>query len=167
MTRSYGCVPGVRARSLRHDVVAPCAPRFATAFVAAVLAVLAAGLFGACQSPDPSGEHGVNAAQFSDVVVPSGLELRDDAHESHSRDDAGHRQAHYVYTGQTRIEDAIAYVRGRMPQHSWTMVSEDKSDDAGVRLRFERGIYRADYSFTRSEGATVMIVDYSTDYSRR
>jgi hypothetical protein len=162
MTRPYGCVPGARARSFRHHD----AGRTPT-FAACVLGLIVAALFGACQSADPSGEHGVSAVQFQDVVVPSGMQLRDEAHESHSRDDAGHRQAHYVYTGPTRVEDAIAYVRQRMPQHDWTMVSEDKSEDDGVRLRFERGIYRADYSFTRSEGATVMVVDYSTDYSRR
>jgi hypothetical protein len=162
MTRSYGCVPGVRARACRHHD-----DRRRTARFAVVLAALATILLGACQSPDPSREHGVSAVQFQDVVVPSGMQLRDEAHESHSRDDAGHKQAHYVYTGQTRVEDAIAYVRERMPQHNWTVVSEDKGDDTGVRIRFERGIYRADYSFTRSEGATVMVVDYSTDFSRR
>src|SRR5436190_8129272 len=159
MTRSYGCVPGVRARPFRPHDAGRRSPRLVAAPVVALVALL-----GACQSPDPSREHGVSAVQFQDVVVPSGMQLRDEAHESHSRDDAGHKQAHYVYTGEMRVEDAITYVRQRMPQHNWTMVSEDKSDDAGVRLRFERGIYRADYSFTRSEGATVMVVDYSTDY---
>lgn len=162
MTRSYGCVPGVRARSFRHHDDGRRTPRFVAAF-----GVLATVLLGACQSPDPSREHGVSAVQFQDVVVPSGMQLRDEAHESHSRDDAGHRQAHYVYIGQTRVEDAIAYVRERMPQHSWAVVSEDKNEDTGVRIRFERGIYRADYSFTRTEGSTLMVVDYSTDYSRR
>lgn len=159
MTRPYGCAQGVRACSLRQRDDDRRRPRFAS--------LLAVALIAACQSPDPSRDHGVNAVQFQDVVVPSGMRLREDGHESHSRDDAGHRQAHYVYTGQSRVEDAVAYVRQRMPQHSWAMVSEENSDDAGVRLRFERGIYRADYSFTRSEGATVMIVDYTTDYSRR
>ncbi len=164
MIRPHACVPGVRASSRRERGGERWMPRFSS-WLAPVL--VATALFAACQSPDPAQDHGVSAAQFQDVVVPSGMTLRDDAHESHSRDDAGHRQAHYVYTGPPSVQDAVAYVRQRMPQHSWTIVSEENSEDTGVRLRFERGIYRADYSFTRSEGATVMVVDYSTDYSRR
>ena len=36
-----------------------------------------------------------------------------------------------------------------------------------TRLGFERGKYLASYTLTRSEGATIMVVDYTTDFSRR
>ena len=71
---------------------------YSTALLAAALALLAA-----CESSDPRNTFGVTAGQFQDVVVPTGLRLRDRANESHSRDEAGWRTAHLVYTGQTTI----------------------------------------------------------------
>jgi hypothetical protein len=47
------------------------------------------------------------------------------------------------------------------------MVSNEAIADDGVRLRFERGIYSADYLIRRQDGVTHMLVDYATDYSRR
>ena len=62
----------------------------------------------------------------------------------------------------------MGYVRQRMPQHNWTSLTEEALPDSGVRLRFERGIYSADYTFSSSrEGATQMIVDYKTDYAKK
>jgi hypothetical protein len=110
----------------------------------------------------------VDSRQFQDVVVPAGFRLRDVAHESFSREEATWRYGRFVYAGSTKIDDASAYVQRRMPQHSWSMVREDVGEeDDDVRLRFERGIYSADYHFTRQDGTTHMVVDYSTDYSRR
>lgn len=115
----------------------------------------------------PGGADGVDSRQFQDVVVPAGFRLRDRAHESFSREDAGWRQGHFVYLGTVTINDAATYVLRRMPQHSWQMVSEEQVDEDGIRLRFERGIYSADYLFSRKDGTTQMIVDYATDYSKR
>lgn len=130
--------------------------------------VLAAWL--ASCATDPAAD-GVSAVQFQDVVVPSGLRLRNEAHESYSREEASWRQAHYVYVGQTDIATAAAYVRERMPQHSWSKVRDEDNKESGLQLGFERNIYRANYTFTRGDGTTIMIVDYTTvfatDASRR
>lgn len=130
------------------------------------LLLLGLALGGACQNPD-SAALGVRAVQFQDVVVPTGMRLRDRANESYSREEASWRMAHLVYAGQTTMEEALSYVRQRMPQHSWRLAGEETTAEASVKLRFERSIYRADYLFTRADGATVMVVDYTTDYSRR
>jgi len=119
-----------------------------------------------CESSGGSGELGVTAAQFPDVVVPAGMKLRDRANESYSRDDGGHRMAHLVYSGQAQVVDIEAYLRGRMPSHNWQLVSETKVEE-GIVMKFERSIYSVQYSVARSDGATTMIVDYATDYSRR
>lgn len=121
----------------------------------------------ACQVPEHSNGDGVSATQFQDVVVPSGMRLIDGAHESASREVGGWRQGKFVYQGNTRLEDAVAYVRLRMPQHSWDAAGSENIDPEGCKLRFTRGIYSADYTFERREGVTQMVVDYSTDYSRR
>jgi hypothetical protein len=150
MARTLGCSLDVRRRAQWSRVIAVVLP----------LTVAA------CGAADPAKAHGVSAVQFQDVVVPTGLRLVDDAHRSYSRDEAGWRQAHFEYVGQTDVGAAANYVRERMPQHGWAKVS-DETVEAATRMRFERGIYLADYTITRSEGATVMVVDYTTDYARR
>jgi len=115
----------------------------------------------------PNGPSEVDSRQFSDVVVPDGFKIRDRVHESFSRQEATWRHGRFVYVGTPYVEEATAYVRGQMPRHSWKLVSQESIDDAGVRLRFERGIYSADYLFSRRDGTTRMVVDYATDYSRR
>ncbi|HEX6812585.1 MAG TPA: hypothetical protein VF384_13245 [Planctomycetota bacterium] len=124
-------------------------------------------LLGACEAPGATHAYGVTAEQFQDVVVPSGFKLRDAAHESFSREEAGWRQAHLVYHGNVKIEEAMGYVRQRMPQHAWTALPEETVEENGVRLRFERGVYSAHYTFSPREGVTQMVVDYKTDYARR
>jgi hypothetical protein len=138
------------------------------AIAAALLAISCASL-AACRS---SGEGlGVESRQFQDVVVPAGFQLRDRAHESFSREEATWRQGHFVYVGGARVDEAASYVQQRMPQHGWQVMPgqtpEQVPEGDEVRLRFERGIYAADYLFRRTEGSTHMIVDYTTDFSRR
>jgi hypothetical protein len=110
---------------------------------------------------------GVTAVQFQDVVVPNGMRLKVDNHESYSREELGYRIGRFEYVGSTDLEVAANYVRERMPQHSWSKSKDEAVADAGLRIRFERGDYRADYTFTRSDGVTVMVVDYTTDYTRK
>lgn len=141
-----------------------------TAFVGnraavAAAALLALSALGAC-ALEPDEATTVQAVQFQDVVVPSGLKIREAAHQSWSREEAGFRHGRFEYYGQNDVAAAADYVRARMPQHNWTKV-EDTTSESGVKIRFERDVYRADYSFSRSEGATTMVVDYTTDYSRR
>jgi hypothetical protein len=120
-----------------------------------------------CATDVNRADHGVTATQFQDMVVPAGLRLRDRAHESYSRQEASWRTGHFVYVGNTDIDEAMGYVRLRMPQHSWSIISDEVAADQGAKLRFERGIYTAEYTFQRHDGSTEMVVVYSTDYSRR
>ena len=120
----------------------------------------------ACQT-GPNGPSEVDSRQFRDVVVPAGFRLVDRRHESFSGEIATWRLGHYKYSGSSQVDEATAYVKLRMPHHSWQMISNEPVDDTGVRLRFERGIYSADYVFSRRDGMTEMVVDYTTDYSRR
>ena len=159
------------AAELRHARVrSSCKPGWAHFRTGAWVGCVWAGcllLFGACQTAEAKHAFGVSAVQFQDVVVPSGFKLRDAGHESYSREEAGWRQAHLVYLGTVKIEDAMGYVRQRMPQHNWTVVTEEALPESEVRLRFERGVYSADYIFSAREGSTQMIVDYKTDFARK
>lgn len=142
-----------------------------TAFVAnraaaAVAAALALAAMSAC-ALEPDDTTSVLAVQFQDVVVPSGLRIREGRHQSWSREEAGFRHGRFEYYGQNEVASAADYVRERMPQHNWTKVSDAAAENGDLKIRFERDIYRADYTFSRSEGATTMVVDYTTDYSRR
>ena len=146
----------------RHGHVAPRRSAAAAGGLSAALSLMLA----ACQS-EPGATFGVDSRQFQDVVVPAGFRLNDGAHESYSREDASLRQGHFLYAGSLPIDDAASYVLQRMPQHSWRLVHQDSSEEAGVHMRFERGVYAADYVLSRVDGRTQMVVDYSTDYSRR
>ncbi len=119
-----------------------------------------------CASKQQREGYGVSATQFQDMVVPDGFRLRDDAHESYAREEGGWRHGHFVYSSNGDLEPALNYVRQNMPRHRWQIMKDDVVEGA-VHLRFERGAYSADYTFIRREGATQMVVEYSTDYSRR
>ena len=118
-------------------------------------------------SSAPTANEAVNAGQFQDVVVPTGLRLVDEAHESHSVQAANWRLGHFLYTGSARAEDAANYVRQRMPQHGWELVADEVVDPVTTRLRFVRGLYSAEYRFIRQDGRIQMVVDYKTDYTPR
>jgi hypothetical protein len=126
------------------------------------------GILSACKSantPPPSrGGDGVNSVQFQDIVVPDGLHIHDTAHESHSIEEVDFRFGHFVYSGQTRLDDACQYVLLRMPEHAWSLVADELQPDKLTRkITFTRGRYRADYSFRRQDGITSMVVDYHTE----
>ncbi len=143
-----------------HRMLTSFPTRLAIATIAA-LTVLAA-----CQGL-PRGQDGVSSVQFQDVVVPDGLKIVDNAHQSHTVEAASYRNGRLVYTGAVRAEDAVAYVRERLPLHNWTLVQEDTANPDRTKLRFERGYYVQEYLFTRRDGKTEMVVDYTTDYSDR
>lgn len=134
------------------------------AVAVAVTPMAAIVLSGCVSSPR---DEVISAKQFQDIVVPDGLNLVDNAHESHSNENASYRMGHFVYTGSTRREEAVTYVRQRMPQHSWVLVADDAVDENTNRLRFVRGYYSAEYKFTRMDGRMQMVVDYRTDYTSR
>lgn len=95
------------------------------------------------------------------------MRLRDQLNESYSSEVATWKKAHLIYTGQVRVEDADGYVRLRMPAHGWELAEQTSLEGGGVQLRFERHIYTALYQISRGDGVTTMVVDYSTDESRR
>lgn len=132
----------------------------------AVLVGAPAMMLSGCAS-EPQPDETVTASQFKDVVVPDGLRLVDDAHQSHSVEAANWRLGHFVYAGTMRRDDAVNYVRQRMPQHNWVLAGEEAVDDNTTRLRFTRGHYAAEYKFVRFEGRLQMVVDYRTDYTTR
>lgn len=115
----------------------------------------------------PRGQDGVTAIQFPDMVVPDGLRLVDNAHQSHSVEAASWRQGRFVYSGTVRAEDAAGYVREQMPRHNWRLVADESRGPNGATLRYQRGYYAAEYTFSRANGRTQLVVEYDTDYSRR
>ena len=123
-------------------------------------------VFGGCES-EPQPRETVTATQFQDVVVPAGLRLIDDSHQSHSVEAAGWRMGHFIYAGPLQRDEAISYVRQRMPQHSWELVADEVVDETTTRLRFVRGHYSAEYKFVRMDGRVQMVVDFQTDYTPR
>lgn len=131
--------------------------------------IAALTLFGAltqsCQM-GPNQPTEVDSRQFQDYVVPSGFLLKDREHESYSREVASWRHGHYVYSGQEDVTVAASYVEANMCRHNWRLRGTEDLDGDGKRLQFERGIYKADYEFSRNGNVTKMTVDYKTDYSR-
>lgn len=141
----------------------------APALVASPLAsIVVAGLLllGSC-SGLPRGKDGVTAIQFQDMVVPAGLRLIDDAHQSHSLEAASWRQGRFVYSGRVQPAEAASYVRQRMPLHNWELVTDEAPKPNEAHLRYVRGYYAAEYTFSRRDGRTQLVVDYGMDYSRR
>ena len=135
----------------------------------ASVALLGLLVLGACATSEGenSGDRGVSAVQFQDVVVPDGMALVDRFHESHSREESGWRFGHFEYVGQPRIEDACSHLLLRMPQHSWRLAADETPDEQTRRLRFERGRYVANYTLQRLDGVTHMVIDYRTEVASR
>ena len=134
-----------------------------------VLAILASiGGFGACSETLPRGQDGVAAIQFRDMVVPSGLRLVDESHESHSVETPGWRYGQFLYSGLVGLDEAADYVRQQMPRHNWTLTRDETSKQPPITtsLRFERGYYVVEYVFSRKDGRTQLVVDYDTDYTQ-
>jgi len=130
-------------------------------------ALLLGGLVASACQMGPGMDDGVDSLQFQDVVVPAGFRLQDKTHESYSREVGSWRDATFIYEGNGQIEEAASYVLTRMPQHSWEKVDEQALDAGQRQIRFERGIYSADYKFTRQDGTTQMVVEYATHYDKR
>jgi hypothetical protein len=116
------------------------------------------------QGNSGSGASSVGSEQFRDVIVPAGLRLQNDAHQSYALEAASWRHGRYVYLGRVRMDDAVAYIKQRAPQHNWQVVGESGANDPQTMLRLERKPHTATYSFTLSGGQLTMMVDYRTDY---
>lgn len=119
-------------------------------------------------STEPAGEgDGVAAIQFADAVVPDGLNLHDRYPESNSVEASGWRYGHFVYTGQTHLQEACSHILARMPQHGWTLASDEQPDESTRKLKFTRGRYATDYTLRRQDGITEMVIDYRTTTQSR
>ena len=116
-----------------------------------------------CTGTVPPGGYGVSAIQFSDVVVPDGMNLRDDDEESFSVEVGSWRSGHLVYGGTAQVDAVSGWVLQRMPLHAWELTDDQTPDDRSRHLRFQRGPYVAEYSIQRRENRTTMIVDYRTE----
>ena len=127
--------------------------------------LLCGALSQSCQMA-PNQPPEVGSRQFKDYVVPSGYRLKDRYHESYAREVASWRHGHYIYTGSGDVALAVAYVEANMGRHSWRLVGTEEVEDSGKRMKFERGIYSADYLFQPDGKLTRMTVDYKTDYTR-
>lgn len=115
-----------------------------------------------CESTIPPGGYGVSAIQFSDVVVPDGMRLRQGEDESYTLEVGKWRSGHLVYGGTAQLTAVSSYVLERMPQHAWELTADEAPDEQNRRLRFERGDYVAEYNIRRRENLTTMIVEYTT-----
>lgn len=125
-----------------------------------VLAVLAAGC---ATPPEGSPTDGVSAHQFPDIPVPAGLKLRDRAHRSDSLEIGDFRYANFEYSGGVPVAEVSAYLRERMPQHSWELTGEETDPEGNERLKFRRGRYFAECRLARDEKAvTNLHVTYRT-----
>lgn len=133
----------------------------------AFLAMTVLCLLCGCKTPATGPGDGVTALQFPDAVVPNGMNLHDRYHESNSAESAGWRFGHFVYTGQTHVQEACSHLLLRMPQHGWSLAADEQPDDATRILKFTRGRYCADYTLHRQDGITEMVIDYRTETPSR
>lgn len=135
-----------------------------------VLSACVLVFLGGCESTDPSAasaDDGVVAVQFQDVVVPDGMLIHDKFSESYSREEQGWRSGHFVYSGDLTIEEACTHVLHRMPQHAWSLVTDDKNVENARRLKFARGRSTVEYALERQDGVTHMVIDYKTQIPSR
>ena len=116
-----------------------------------------------CVSTIPSGGYGVRPIQFTDVVVPDGMTLRDRHEESFTIEVGSWRVGHLEYGGTSPVNAVTGYVLQRMPQHAWELIGDQAPNGQRRTLRFARGQYVAQYTIERRENLTMMIVDYSTE----
>lgn len=129
-----------------------------------VLALLAAlSLSAACELPPPP-DDGVSANQFSDIPIPEGLRLHERAHASDAVIKGNYRYANYKYSGTIPVAKVSSYLRERMPQHRWQLISEESESPRDEVLRFRRGKSVAECHLVRLELTTEMTVTVRTTY---
>lgn len=128
---------------------------------AGVILLAISALFSSCRGTGAY-DDGVSAIQFSDVVVPDGMTLRNNANQSWSQEATGWRRAHYEYHGRNPIPEVCTYVKERMAQHAW-ILAEEEIARGQARLLFRRGKFTAEYQVHREQSATNMVVEYRTE----
>lgn len=102
-------------------------------------------MFGACLGSDRDGSteqaSGLSPVQLADIPVPDGMKLRDSLNESHSYEVGTFRVADLHYFGNVPLADVASYLRERMPQHGWRLVTEAVAHES--ELVFDRRPHRA------------------------
>ena len=123
-----------------------------------------ASLFAACQDVANAyrGNLGVSAVQFPDVPAPHGMGLREHEHMSHSLQVGEYRYGEFEYAGPLTVREVSAYMRERMPQHSWEMVADDAPSPDVQVMKFRRGKYVAECTVSRDKALTRMRVKVQT-----
>ena len=104
-----------------------------------ILAVFLA-LYASCQTQR---DFGVRVIQPPDIPVPRGMVLSTHLHESNSVERGEYRHADLVYRGPNAPMAIGAYLKDRMPQHAYELVSQEKTDDQTEEFVFRRGQYVA------------------------
>ncbi len=136
---------------------------FLRAFALSSLSLLSLVSCGIGDSYRHDGEHGVSAGQFSDIPVPAGMRLQERFHKSSSVAVGNFRRASMVYEGSLSIEEASAYMRERMPHHSWALERRETGEKDLEELRFRRGSHVVTCSIRRKELTTTMMVNLRTE----
>ena len=111
--------------------------------VAAALALLTS-----CQT---NTDFGVHSVQPRDIPVPRGMALDTHLNRSNSLEVGDYRYANLVYRGSTPTMQIGAYLKDRMPQHSYRLTSQERTDDRTEQFVFVRGTYTATCTVRRLE----------------
>ena len=123
--------------------------------VFAALAVLAS-----CQSYS---DFGVHSVQPRDIPVPLGMQLDTHLHRSDSVEVGEYRYANLVYRGSMPTMQIGDYLRNRMPQHSYELTSQERTDEDTEQYTFQRGPYIAICTVRRIDGRSELAIRLRTN----
>ena len=104
------------------------------------IAAAALSLLTSCQTVS---DFGVHSVQPTEIHVPRGMTLDTHLHRSNSVEVGEYRYANLVYRGRTPTITIASYLKDRMPQHSYQLISQERTDDHTEQFVFERGPYTA------------------------
>ena len=125
------------------------------------LVVVAAVLLPGCIIDADSHPDIVNAVQPKDIPVISGMNLKTHLMASDTLEVRDYKYANLVYEGEVPVVQVAAYLLERMPQHSYRLVSQDRSDNL-ERLEFQRGRYTSVCTISREDYRTRLEIKVRT-----
>ena len=120
----------------------------------------ALALLTSCQTTT---DFGVHAVQPSDIHVPRGMVLDTHLHRSNSVEVGEYRHANLVYRGSTPTMEIGAYLKNRLPQHSYQLKSQERTDDSTEQFVFERGPYVVTCTVRRLERQSELDIKLRTN----
>lgn len=127
----------------------------------ALLAILP--LLSGCLVEHTKDGDGIRVEQSGDIPVPSGMQLKDNWHESATSVNGDYRFENLVYEGKTPPPTVSAFLQERMPQHSHRLVSKSRKNDDCEVLVFKRGRYTSECTVRRLEFTTLLEIKVRTD----